>query len=147
MVPAHHCRQSLAINMFVDAAAATHLDAVTATTTATRDDTSSGCESVPANVIFANPCGWYPCTAEEDEEYMVDFSLELNEEWAAKLAATAQRLKIVSTPKKPSKAKLAHKKKTRAKSKLRRTQTGAVGVVSSAPAIVVDTEIENCIDR
>lgn len=54
---------------------------------------------------------------EESEEYMVDFKLELNEAWASRLLATARRLKLVSVPKKPSKAKKAHKKKMRAKSK------------------------------
>ena len=56
----------------------------------------------------------------EDQEYMVDFALEMNDEWAAKLVNTAKRLQIVSDPRKPSKAKIAHKRKTRAKSKLKR---------------------------
>ena len=58
--------------------------------------------------------------AVEDQEYMVDFKLELNEEWAKRLLPTAQRLKLIATPKKPSKAKKAHKKKMRAKSKAKK---------------------------
>lgn len=68
----------------------------------------------------------------EDEEYNVDFRLEMNEEWAKRLLPTAQRLKLIAVPKKPSKAKKAHKKKMRAKCKSKKKSIADTTMDSSA---------------
>ncbi len=92
-VPAFHCHETLAIRM--------PTDKVQKTDQVDYDDLR-------------------PQPSPEEEEYMVDFALELNEEWSAKLLKTAMRLKLITSSKKPSKAKKAHKKKMRAKSKMKK---------------------------